>query len=236
VSTDLLILVAVALLLLVLLRRPGWSSKLVGRLRAAPVELAAAVVLLAIVGAVLLDGVITFGVALAVLAGLVLIAGYDAVRDYVLGVLLRVSGRIRLGDIVVIDGHEGVVAEIGRLNLLLDDARGRLLVPHSKAVRGIVHRRSQRVGPLPHRFEIEWRGERSHADVSRLISRTVLLHSRAAAGRDPEVEPLGPRTASVTVYVVASAHGFEIERAVRDALGEDEAPRKLTLPPPPDQD
>lgn len=223
----LLIIVALLLVLLVALRRPTWAR----RLRAAPFELAAALIVLAVVVSTLLADAMSLGVALVIAAAIALFAGYDALRDYVLGVLLRAGGRIRLGDVVVIDGHEGVVAEIGRLNVSLDDARGRLLVPHSKVVRGIVHRRSQRVGPLPHRFEVAWTDSRSHAEVSRKIVHTVLLHPRAAAGRDPEVDPQGPRTVAVTVYAVSSAHGFEVERAVRDALGDETA--TLRIPPPP---
>lgn len=233
-TNEMAVLAIASLLgLIVLLRRPEWWRSLARLLRTAPVELAVGVVVLAVAFAAI-DGAVTFSIALAVGVLVVIVAGVDVIRDYVLGVVLRASGRLRLGDVVVVDGHEGVVAEIGRLNVLLDDARGRLLVPHTTVVRSVVHRRSQRVGPLPHRFEVEWREDISHAEVSRTITRTVLLHPRAAAGRDPEVEPLGPQKVAVTIFTVASAHGFEVERAVREALGNDGPPRRLSLPAPPE--
>ncbi len=220
------------LLVLIAVRRIDWSQRTVRKLGAAPLELIAVVLSVAIIAAALLESV-KFGVAFVVVVVLTLAAGYDACRDYVLGVLMRAGGRVRRGDVVIVDGHEGVVAEVGRLNLTLDDPRGRLLVPYSKLARSVVHRRSQRVGPLPHRFDVEWRDARSHPEVARVVKRTILLHPRAAAGRDPEVEPTAPRRVSVTVYTVSNAHGFEVERAVREALGEVDSPGpRLPLPPP----
>ncbi len=212
----------------ILLRRPEWWRGLLGGLRTAPVELA--ILLLAIGGAIafLAGNRLDIGLVLSALIVAALFAGRHAVEDYVLGIFVRVGRKIRVGDSVVIEGHEGTVAEIGRLNVHLDDARGRLIVPHSTLARAIVHRRSQRVGPLPHRFEVEWDSERSHPEIASVVRRTALLSPWAVSGRDPEIEPIGPRRVAVTVFTVKNAHGYEVERAIRDAL--DGAPPSAVEP------
>lgn len=219
----------------ILLRRPEWWSDVLGALRAAPVELA--ILLVAIGGAIALLAGETFnlGIVLAALVVGTLFAGRHAVEDYVLGVFVRVSGNIRIGDTVVVDDHEGVVAQIGRLNVHLEDARGRLIVPHSKLVRSLIHRRTQRAGPLPHRFELTWDSDASHLDIAAAIRRTTLLSPWAVAGRDPEIEPIGARRVAVTVFTLDNAHAYEVERAIRDdvAPGRARSAKKLSLPSPP---
>ncbi len=228
-STELLIVVASGLAILgILLRRPEWWRDLLGVLRAAPVELALVLITIAAAVAALAGGSVHVGAVLAALVFVVLLAGRRAVEDYVLGVSVRVGHTIRVGDTVVIDGHEGVVAEIGRLNVHLDDARGRLILPHSTIARAAVHRRTQRGGPLPHRFEVSWASDAGHPAITATIRRTALLNPWSVAGREPEVEAIGARKVAVTVYTVDNAHAYEVERAIRDSIGEASDPATET--------
>jgi hypothetical protein len=199
------------------------------------VELALLLIAIGAAIALLAGDTLNVGIVLACLVVATLLAGRNAVEDYVLGVFVRVGGNIRVGDTVVVDDHEGVVAEIGRLNVHLEDARGRLIVPHSRFARAVVHRRSQRVGPLPHRFELEWDSDMSHPDIAAAIRRTTLLSPWAVAGREPEIEPIGARRVAVTVFTVNNAHAYEVERAIRaEVAPQAEQPaKKLSLPPPP---
>ena len=238
-SIELLIAVASGVTIVaILLRRPEWWRDLVSVLRAAPVELGLIVVAIGGAVAALAGDSLNVGLVLAGLVLALLLAGRHAVEDYVLGVFVRVSKNIRVGDTIVIDAHEGVVAEIGRLNVQLDDARGRLIVPHSKIARALVHRRTQRVGPLPHRFQLMWDGDEGHPEIAAAVRRTALLSPWCVAGKEPEVEPIGARTVTVTVYTVDNAHGYEVERAIRDVVGSTstsappDGPIDFTLPPP----
>ena len=218
-SIELLLAIASGLtILLILLRRPEWWRDLFGLLRAAPVELAILVLIVGGAIAFLAGDTLNIGLVLSGAVLAVLIAGRHAVEDYVLGVFVRVGGKVRVGDAVVVEDHEGTVTEIGRLNVHLEDARGTLIVPHSRFSRALVHRRSQRVGPLPHQFEISWTTDQSHPEIAAAIRKTGLLSPWAVAGREPEVEPIGARKVAVTVFTIDNAHAYEVERAIRQTL------------------
>ena len=109
-SVEALIAVASGLTIVaILLRRPEWWRELLGALRAAPVELALVVVAIGAAIALLAGESLNVGIVLAGLVVATLLAGRNAVEDYVLGVFVRVSGNIRIGDTVVVDDHEGGV-------------------------------------------------------------------------------------------------------------------------------
>lgn len=237
-TTAQLLVIALALLvlLLIVVRRRQGRRLLEGTVWMAPAELAVVVVVIGLAVAGLAGSAIPAGAVAVALAAGVLWLGRGVLRDYVLGVANRVSRRVEVGDTVAIEGHEGIVAEVGRLGVALDDPRGRVLVPHGVVAQAIVHRRNDDPRTVPHRFEYEWSAPRSHHDVAATARRAALLSPWAAAGRDIKIEPLGPRRAAITVYAAAGPHGFEIERAIRDALqppGEEPAAPAISLPPPP---
>lgn len=153
-------------------------------------------------------------------AALVGLAARDVIRDYLLGMRVRAGYDLDIGDLVTVDGSDGRIATFGRFGLVLEDGRGRLIVPYSVVARSIVRRRSEEAGEAAHRFEVSWTSEHGHAALAPVIRRAVAASPHAALGRDVGIEPRGPRSVAVTVHALATVHTHDIEEAVRAALRE----------------
>lgn len=214
---GLAVLVAIALGLAWLLT-PRGAGPTGARLRA-PAELAIATLLCAYLVSAGSAGRIAPGWAVAGAIGAVLLVGWRVLADYVTGVVLASEGRLQVGDQVRFEGGAGVVRAIGRRVCVIEGGSGTLLVPHTVLARAVVERRRPSEGQDPHAFELRWGPEHTHRDVARQVRDTALLHPSGVAGREPRVEPTGPRSARVTVYAPDMARAYEIERAIRDVLG-----------------
>ncbi len=218
INQQWLIIAGMLFLILLVLNRTGWIRLPTKAIRSVPIEFFAIFAFLGVAIPAASNGRIPiyWGV-VAVGIGL-LMAGSTTVRDYVYGLSTRWEKRIKPGDTITFQGHHGVVARLRRLHLVLDDGQGEVLVPYSAFVSEVVHRRSPMSGALPHRFDLTWAGSTSHEQIAQVVRRVALLHPWGGGGREAVFEATGARKAQITVYTIEGGRGFEIERAIRDAV------------------
>lgn len=212
------VLIFILAVALVLVRRPDALAGVVRGLRASPLELALAVLLTAGLLWAVTGGAIPVGWALVALLVGVAFVGRDLLANYVDGVSIRWARDFERGDTLEVEGRTGVVAEITRRGVILEDDRGRVLIPHRRLTQAIVHQRRAASGALPHRFELTWPEGLTYDEIQAVVVRAALMNPWVVPGRRPEIERLAPTKAVVTVYSVDPARVFEVERTIREAL------------------
>ena len=200
--------------------------------RAAPAVGAALVIFYAVFAAGLLIGD-TPGVAriaTAVVALLVIVAGWPAIRDVASGVVLKTGRACRVGDYVRIDGIKGRIQRLGLRTLTLETSTGdQALVPYPHVARETLFREPAQEHAAHHVFRVEVpRGTTLSVLKDRVRIAAIHVHWHSVA-RDPQMSLVGDRTLEVTVFPIHPDRGPDIETAVRSALGSEQPATRIEV-------
>ncbi len=140
-----------------------------------------------------------------------------AIRDFANGMTIKAGELCEVGDRVTVDGHSGVVRQLGyRVLTLVTDDGDEVLIPFGRLSRRSIVRTPRAEGAHRHNFELELPETADPDDAIARIKQLAMSSHWASVARAPEVEVLGGRRVLVHVFALGREHGPAIEAAVRE--------------------
>lgn len=157
---------------------------------------------------------------IAVVAGVLLLAGWFALRDIIAGAILRAEDAYNVGEWLRIDGVDGRIVKLGIRCVELETEDGkRLRMPYTRVAKGTVSRAQAHNTLIAHSFEISVTWSCSVGAAKTRLERAAMLSMWASPTQLPRVElrhhDAESTTFEMTVYALHPDYDAEIERFVR---------------------
>jgi hypothetical protein len=154
--------------------------------------------------------------AVAVIAGVLALASWFAIRDVVSGVFVKAGRVCRVGDYVRVGDVSGRVERMGHRVLVVETAGGEeAIVPYSRLTRESVLRTPVAERGTLHVFELALQDAPPVAEAKRKIRESALSCHWAAVAREPEIAVIDENRFEVTVFAIDSDRVREVEAHVR---------------------
>lgn len=155
-----------------------------------------------------------------VVLGLVVLAGWRAVRDAADGLFLRATGACREGDYVQVGGVNGRVRDVGWRFMTLETSEGHIAtVPYSQALNSTFRRLPEVKHGLLHVFRLPLPASVPLPAARRVVLRAALLCPWCVPKQNARIRALGEgRELEITLSLIDADHATESEEVVAEAL------------------
>lgn len=142
-------------------------------------------------------------------------------RDYISGVILRISGNISLRQTIIFEDYKGMIIKLKNRTLELETEDSKhIIVPYSIILNKVITRAEQEEKVAGHSFNIITNKDKKLADKINEIRTSIIYLPWSSIKREPNIKPIGEQPDSfnftVTVYSLEKEYFYRIENYVKE--------------------